>query len=304
MPKKRERAEEKTLYEADVAKLEHNIGTWNDLFCIVDEGKRKQAYARMIAKGEDLVNKYAWAIPNKRALNIAAAFSPLVEVMTPTAPRPSIKNTNAPCQVGAGIGYWSAELMAMGVDVNAYDIIVDEPDALWNKALRKGGPEVLRLKENIGRTLFLCYPDEANSLALECLDTLDESVQYVVHVGELLQTGTFCVNPAEDVSTEQPFTQRPWGRTSSSKFQEALAARFHCVIQAEIPRFPHSRDAITVWKRTQFTSVHSAMTTEARNSKKKRVKDSKKSAVIQWAAIPIEERLSSDIAAPRFKYLL
>ena len=89
MPKKRERTEEKTLYEVDVAKLEHNIGTWNDLFCIVDEGKRKQAYARMIAKGEDLVNQYAWAIPNKRALNIAAAFSPLVEVMTPTTISPA-----------------------------------------------------------------------------------------------------------------------------------------------------------------------------------------------------------------------
>lgn len=46
--------------------------------------------------------------------------------------------------------------------------------------------------------------------------------------------------------------QRPWGRTSVSDFQVALAERFHCILCVPIPSFPFSQDYLTVWKRTSF----------------------------------------------------
>ena len=53
-------------------------------------------------------------MPNARALAIIAHFAPIVEV-------------------GSGTGYWAGELKARGVDINAYDIDVSEPDTLWDK---------------------------------------------------------------------------------------------------------------------------------------------------------------------------
>ena len=61
-----------------------------------------------------LTNQFAWAVPNARALAIIAHFAPIVEV-------------------GSGTGYWAGELKARGVDINAYDIDVSEPDTLWDK---------------------------------------------------------------------------------------------------------------------------------------------------------------------------
>ena len=65
--------------------------------------------------------------------------------------------------------------------------------------------------------------------------------QYVIHVGELLTTGGTL-----------SFPQAPWGRTSSSDFQVTLSEQFHCILSASLPRFPFSRDHITVWKRTKW----------------------------------------------------
>jgi len=61
--------------------------------------------------------------------------------------------------------------------------------------------------------------------------------------------------------------------------------RFHCVLQMQLPRYPHSRDALTVWKRTRFVQAthdpHSV-----------------------YAAIPSDERLPLDVAAPKYTHLL
>ena len=48
--------------------------------------------------GEPLARRYAWAIPDERALRILAEFSPLVEI-------------------GCGKGYWSKLLQNRGVDI-------------------------------------------------------------------------------------------------------------------------------------------------------------------------------------------
>ena len=68
---------------------------------------------------------------------------------------------------------------------------------------------------NVGRTLLLCYPDEGNSLALECLQALGPDVNHVVHVGELLQTGTLMDSPQVEAasiitSIIAPLLQADW----------------------------------------------------------------------------------------------
>ncbi|KAG5189352.1 hypothetical protein JKP88DRAFT_233365 [Tribonema minus] len=89
------------------------------------------------------------------------------------------------------------------------------------------------------RALLLCYPDDfensQDSMALEALQAYAGDT--LIHVGELFgdavkTTGNGC-----------------WGRTTSQEFQEALAEGWHCVLKAELPRWPISGDCISVWRR-------------------------------------------------------
>jgi hypothetical protein len=108
------------------------------------------------------IEKYSWAIPDKRAIRIAASFGPLVEV-------------------GAGKGYWAMLLRAAGVNVLAYDIIGTPAKGkgekhgavtFWSE-VQRGGAKALQSVACLGRALFLCYPDEYEvqntSLGLDCL---------------------------------------------------------------------------------------------------------------------------------------
>lgn len=52
----------------------------------------------------DLRRRYAWAVPNERALEVIAERSP-----------------GGVVEIGAGGGYWAMELQRRGVDVIAYD---------------------------------------------------------------------------------------------------------------------------------------------------------------------------------------
>ena len=46
---------------------------------------------------------------------------------------------------------------------------------------------------------------------------------------------------------------RPFGRTSSAEFQVSLMESFHCILIANLSlNYPHSKDSISVWKRTSF----------------------------------------------------
>jgi len=147
--------------------------------------ERATVWSNQAELGESLVNKYAWATPDARALNILKHFSPLVEI-------------------GCGCnGYWSKLMHEFGgIDVIAYDAFVDEGGGKISKEqdddeeenikagkrkrgndenvgkesnsmasakssfqVLKGGPEVLSSDaiSNSDRTLFLCYPDEEDS---------------------------------------------------------------------------------------------------------------------------------------------
>lgn len=198
--------------------------------------------SQLYEKTSALCNKYAWAVPDDRALTILENFGPLIEI-------------------GAGKGYWTSLLRARGVDIVAFDKFcfssVVKSSTSKKKAGKtsggssetftevfKGGPEALSRPEFCDRNLFLCYPDEAESMAADCLELFLEhsNADYIVHVGELISTGTILGAPAA-----------PFGRTSSADFQVSLAEAFHCVLVADLQnRYPISRDCISVWKRTKF----------------------------------------------------
>ncbi|CAB9526688.1 unknown protein [Seminavis robusta] len=95
------------------------------------------------AEDEEAQEKYAWAVPDERALRICAHFAPLVEM-------------------GAGAGYWARLLRERGVAITAYDKDVDVNCKAAGVSARpftkveKGGPETLALFPNA--TLLLIYP--------------------------------------------------------------------------------------------------------------------------------------------------
>ena len=168
---------------------------------------------------DPLCDYYSWAIPDERALNIISEFSPLIEI-------------------GCGHGYWAALLQNRGVDIVPFDVY-SKPKKCWT-TVYKGGPEIISHRYARNRNLFLCYPDEQESIAFECLENF--TGEYVIHVGELVTTGTMGGPP-----------QAPFGRTSSSAFQIELMSTFHCVLAAELYlALPFSKDCITVWKRSNF----------------------------------------------------
>ena len=187
----------------------------------VDVKERTATWDRYDEMLEPLRDKYAWAIPDNQALSILEEFSPLIEI-------------------GSGKGFWAKLLQDRGVDIKPYDIRGMDSSSCWTK-VNKGGPEAINGKDASGRSLFLCYPDEDESIAISCLENF--SGQYVIHVGELMVgDGTVGGTP-----------QAPYGRTSSGEFQQSLSSTFHCLLVANLKaRLPWSRDCISVWKRTDY----------------------------------------------------
>lgn len=240
-------------YLRELKQLQRSLPHWNSPFCATDEEKVEHL-VRISVVGSYLTDKYAWAVPDERALKILAAFQPLVEI-------------------GCGKGYWARMLHDRGVDIMAVDKM-EPKQGNWTYTLQ-GGPEVLQKRVIRTRSLFLCYPDEDADVAMQCLEYF--SGEHVIHVGELISTGTKCGSE-----------QRPWGRSSSSAFQEKLMEEFHCILVIALPSFPIADDYLTVWKRTEFT--HGA--------------DEEQGDDDVWAAIPVNERLSQERAAKCAEHLL
>jgi hypothetical protein len=258
-------------YLKNFLKLKKTIGCW-DSFFTVPEPDRVENWVRLEVLGNALCEKYSWAVPDSRALRILKNFSPLIEI-------------------GAGKGYISKLLQDEGVDIIPFDREIDEKTA-WTK-VKIGGPKKLLKQCAKGRNLFLCYPDEDSSMANPCLENF--TGDYVIHIGELISTG----------GLSSP--QAPWGRTSSADFQVSLMTDFHCVLVAEMPAFPFSRDCISVWKRTEFVRGKESISRELDGGSETNDDDSEEGSVDEddgWASILQSERLPVTRAAPDFQYLL
>jgi hypothetical protein len=263
----------------------------------IPSDRRAKLWMDQVDVGEDLVNRYAWATPNSTAIRILKEFSPLVEI-------------------GCGSNaYWCRILQQTGVDIVGYDVNVTAGGKIegstnsMKKAnqinrpsfLKKGGPEVLASKElrESGRTLFLCYPDEddeeggshnvdseeddelPSSMGWQCLHNY--TGDHVIHVGE-----TF-------LDSNYGMEQAPWGRSSSPEFQQRLSSEYHCILKVELPNWFHTRDTISVWKRSEISTIVFAAEDD---------EDDDTDEEVEYRHIPIEERLPVNIAAPCLAHLL
>lgn len=247
---------------------------------IVDPERRAQIWMDQADTGEECVDKYSWATPDERAMKVLRHFSPIIEI-------------------GCGANaYWCDCMRRNGIDVVGYDRSIDEGGTISQKRgtssfrPRKGGPDVLSNKESLGRTLFLCYPDEMEpdaeseseqgvevmSLGAACLDHYPGD--YVIHVGELYGM-TLSVD------------QAPWGRSSAPEFQQRLATEFHCVLEVSLSSWLHVRDTLTVWKRSQTCPIVFGAENEDDVDEE-----------VHYRHIPVSEQLPHDRAAPAFDHLL
>ena len=131
-----------------------------------------------------LARLYAFAVPNKAALDELATVSPIVEV-------------------GAGTGYWASLLRSQGVDVVAYDSIPPSSEDSSNASFgrrrskqKRGSPtmneyhgaaaqftEVLRGSADMlgsasdaSHALFLCYPPRESQWHLTACPLLEVTV--------------------------------------------------------------------------------------------------------------------------------
>lgn len=85
-----------------VTKMKRKIPHWDTFFSNKAEEKRPEYWETLDGLGQDLCEKYAWAIPDERALTILKSFSPLIEI-------------------GSGKGYWAKLLQNRGVDIIGFD---------------------------------------------------------------------------------------------------------------------------------------------------------------------------------------
>jgi hypothetical protein len=270
----------------------------------LDEERRGDLFE---AEDEEAQEKYAWAIPDERALRACAMFSPLVEM-------------------GAGAGYWARLLRDMGCEVHPFDCDVGDaaraagvPAQPWT-VVEKGGVEQLaRYPE---ATLLILYPDDLGGRREEegdrsdCDDGsefLDGGVlsvtaleQYkgdtVIHVGEWVRLDIHrrspcCIQPdvllccrrqmggTLTLSMEgqgTPNALHPWGRSTDPQFQVLLSATFHKVLQLPLPNWGSVRNCLTVWKRTASVVIGGD----------------------RYAHVPPDERLDFAMAAPCARHLL
>ena len=139
-------------YLKEVKKLKKTIPNWDRLYSKEAEESFQEEAIRIRVLGGPLAEKYSWAIPDARSLRVLHHFSPLVEM-------------------GAGKGYWTKLLRDMGVDILAYDkYLPEDRKELWTEVI-EGAPELLTVQKELfkDRNLFLCYPDQAEAMAIEAL---------------------------------------------------------------------------------------------------------------------------------------
>jgi len=172
---------------------------------------------RLMRKWRDACRDYpchlfAYATPNRCALDVIAGHGPVLEV-------------------GAGTGYWAWCLRQLGADVVAVDTCPPEGGAAneyhgharaWTQ-VDKGGPAMLARYPS--RTLLLCYPPPDSEMALECLQVYTGEV--VLYVGE-------------------------WrGDCATAGFHRALVADFRLTRRVRLPNWGNTSYELTCWTRTK-----------------------------------------------------
>jgi hypothetical protein len=132
----------------------------------IPEGSARLAYAQMV-----LQTVYAYAIPSPETVEWVAEFCSGLRIV----------------ELGAGRGYWAAQLARAGLNVEAYDF--EPPDRVENVSFPRAGEQadvwhhvgdLEEFKRNAsGRSdyvLFLCWPPGwGNTMASEALAAFEEA---------------------------------------------------------------------------------------------------------------------------------
>ena len=169
----------------------------------------------------ELVDLFAWAIPNERALEALARHAPLVEA-------------------GAGTGYWLALLQALGVDAVGYDLSpagTGAPNEFHRRARRawtevRQGSAVVAARRHPERTLLVCWPPyDDDAASYQPLRAYRGEI--VVHLGERE------------------------GASGSVRFHRELALNWTPVEEVELPHWPGLDDRLTVYRRNPVRRRHS-----------------------------------------------
>ena len=116
------------------------------------------------------------------------------------------------------------------------------------------------------------------SLPLSLAALMEYEGDTVVHVGEWFGD-TFTMSMEGQELPEDPY---PWGRSTDPRFQTALAASFHKVLQVPLPNWGSVRNCLTVWKRTECAVISGD----------------------RYAYVPEDERLSLVMACKSTEHLL
>jgi len=171
--------------------------------------------------------RYAWAIPDPDSLAFVAEHL----------------GTRA-IEIGSGNGYWAWQLSQLGIDILAYDAAppdrvpnmyfaprgeVSNPKTLiktWHP-VRQGGPE--KLTEHPDRTLLLCWPPYASSMADECLNAYKGN--RFIFIGE------------------------QGGCTGDNAFFERLGKEWEEIAEHSIKQWEGLHDFITVYRRQKEEST-------------------------------------------------
>lgn len=149
-----------------------------------------------------LCQQYAWAIPAPETLDFVARW------LGPKA-----------VEMGAGKGYWAAQLAALGVQIDAYDL---EPPEQTYYPVKRGWPGDLVSYPDC--SLFLCWPPERDRMAFDCLALYPG--RRLVYIGE-----------------------GKGGRTASDAFFEALEGRWQKIAEHPSVHWPGVHDAVAVYGR-------------------------------------------------------
>ncbi|KAL7519264.1 hypothetical protein ACHAWX_004053 [Stephanocyclus meneghinianus] len=275
--------------------------------------QRAEIWENQADLGEKLINKYAWATPDDRVLKIFQHFGPIVEV-------------------GCGSNaYWAKWMNAEGgVDVLALDeslesggrINVGSDDGEKKKsstrndqviqtgglAIRCGGPSTLSSDSEIrdsGRTLFLCYPDEEEYQESDSMSKHDNNADADIPPSKPKSmaaaclehfTGTTIIHVGELYGDTLSLDLSPWGRSSSSEFQERLSSEYHCVLKMKLANnWLHVRDTLSVWKKSETCCM------QYENDENEEDGSAEED---HYKYIPPEEALPMDLAAPFVAHLL
>lgn len=108
-------------------------------------GSNWAKHCRTLAEREKFCEQFAWAIPDPKSLDFVAK-----------------QLGDRAVEMGAGTGYWAAQLALHGVRVDAYDM---RPRPIYYPVCT-GAPVVL---QRYDMPLLLCWPPYHDPMAADCL---------------------------------------------------------------------------------------------------------------------------------------